>query len=89
MKTVWKYQSNREATRCVFHEDFKVRLVALQNDVPCIWVEHDTDGPTEDWIIDAILTGRTVPEDGTFFGSLIDGPFVWHLYGRKHETNFD
>lgn len=54
---------------------------------PCLWAEVDTDHPMENRIFHVMGTGHPCPEfayDGhprdRFFGSFVQGVFVWHVF---------
>lgn len=83
MRTVWRYEIDLNADQfalqvggTVVHVGLRVaRMIEL-------WVEVDTDRLTSDNsnIYRVFGTGHPLPDDATHVGSVIDGPFVWHVY---------
>lgn len=47
-----------------------------------IWVEVDTDKPVKPREFMIFATGSKVPDEWKHVGTLLDGPFVWHIYER-------
>jgi hypothetical protein len=81
MKTVWKYPLallDRQVLKAPLYA--KPRLVAVQNEQACIWLEVETTNPVRDLVVHIEGTGHAIEHDGTHAGSFQDGPFVWHVY---------
>lgn len=54
------------------------------NGVPSVWAEvepHKTHN--KPYRVTVIGTGEEVPEGLTHLGSLLNSPFVWHVYGDE------
>lgn len=60
-----------------------VTMVAMQGGYVYIWVEQD---PLEQRVTEYRVfgTGHPLEDVGYVVGSVLDGPFVWHV-GRKHK----
>lgn len=54
--------------------------VAFQGDKLCIWVEVDTDDDAHLNHFHVVGTGFSVPEGGAHIGSVVEDPYVWHVY---------
>lgn len=81
MRTVHKYViSITRGSRLLLPDTARVVHVGMQNDL-CLWIELETEEPyrNEKTFI-VIGTGHPVPQDGTYVGTVFDGPFVWHVY---------
>jgi hypothetical protein len=55
---------------------------------PCVWLEVRPDEPESGIVREFQMfgTGHVVPDEGwEHCGSFVDGPFVWHIYGRAAE----
>lgn len=89
MKTIWKYPISPDS---VSGRAFKISILAPSNSKPicvmnqngivCVWVEVDPDEKKND-VLDLYCVGTghgAVPEEKRYFGSVIDGQFVWHFY---------
>jgi hypothetical protein len=88
MKTIWKFP--------IKITDYQVLTVPINwepihvgldpQGTPCIWAEVDSEKKTEPCNIYVYGTGHQADIDTqVHIGSLVQGPFVWHVYrdGRK------
>ena len=46
----------------------------------CLWAEVDRSNMRTSLKVFVIGTGHEVPEGATYLASIVDGPFVWHVY---------
>lgn len=84
MKTIYKYP----APLTVFVEHVQALPVGAkfchlgkQAGLPMMWFEVDPEQrETESRVFFFTGTGRLVENHSTHLGTVIDGPFVWHLY---------
>lgn len=62
----------------------RVVLVAMQGSILCVWTEEDGEpDPAPRRVACVFGTGHPVPPAYTeHIGSVVDGMFVWHVYGR-------
>lgn len=85
MKTIHKY------TLVVTDNQFvdmpkwaKILSVQVQNNIPCIWAEVNTDMPIEKRCFEIFGTGNPIHEDmgvsREYIGTFQMIHFVWHLY---------
>lgn len=93
MKTIYKYTVDlSHLTGLALPPSAKVLRFGTQEGDMFIWVELDTQEPTEERFFQIIGTGHPLPElEGRiaeYVGTADQGPFVWHLYelveGVKH-----
>ena len=48
---------------------------------PSVWMQVETENPTEPYQIFAIGTGVPIPDNATrFLGSIVDSRFVYHIF---------
>lgn len=48
----------------------------------CLWAEVDTADPSTDLTVYIVGTGNTIPDEvTTHYGSVMQGSFIWHVYG--------
>ena len=64
------------------HDASTPLLFAMQDRVPCLWLEVWTDRIKVDKQVMIVGTGHQVPDGFKHIGSCIDGIFVWHLYSN-------
>lgn len=64
-----------------------IRVVILERSglkaVVTLWAEIETTNDLEDHTFWLIGTGREVPKDCNYIGTIENGPFVWHSYGPE------
>jgi len=61
----------------------KVLHFGMQEDDFVIWVDTDTEAPTKQRRFFVVGTGHPIPGRATYCGTVMDGPFVWHLFEGK------
>lgn len=59
-------------------------VVNKQDGAPTVWAEVDTDERHVNVTVIMFATGEPLPTDKMliYIGTMFDGPFVWHFYGR-------
>ena len=85
MKTVWKYTIGITDEQFIFVPiGAKPLYVNLDpNGVPCVWCDVEQFNERSGKLHIKIRgTGHPSPENATYLGSFIQGPFVWHVYYR-------
>ncbi|WP_299078016.1 hypothetical protein [uncultured Paraglaciecola sp.] len=85
MKTIYKYTLERtDWQEVAIPDDARVLSVMVQGGEICVWAEVDTENELRNWGFWVVGTGNPIPENctnnGNHIGSVIDGPFVWHIY---------
>lgn len=78
MRKVWKYEVTLSPTLMPFGA--KIVHVGMQGHDPYLWAEVDPDAPTEDRHFVVVGTGQDIPESSVHVGTVLDRPFVWHVY---------
>ena len=64
----------------LMNEGAVIRAVGMQDDAIHAWAENPDGEPlTVTRTFRVIGTGWDVP-DGTYLGTVFDGPYVWHVY---------
>ena len=85
MKTVWKYPieiTDEQIVPALFGAS-PIYVGLDPKGFPCIWCDvEDTKPGNESLRISIRGTGHPSPENVTYLGSFIQGPFVWHVYYR-------
>lgn len=83
MKTVWKYELNiQDGPQSFLIPKFaKIVLVAEQRGLICLWMEVDEKRQKECRAFVIFVTGHEVK--GRHCGSVVIGPFVWHIYEQE------
>ena len=67
-------------TDVLMREGAVIRAVGMQDHVIYVWTESPGgDDPLITRTFRVIGTGFDVP-DGTYLGTVFDGPLVWHIY---------
>lgn len=89
MKAIWKYQlfngSLMQGLRCQIDLPLRATVVriAMQEEVPCVWVLADTELPTELRRFGVFATGEPLEEvQGYYLGAYeeLGGKLIWHLF---------
>lgn len=84
MRQVWKYPIGMGAT-VEMPVGARPVHVAVQHDSLNVWVEFDYEDDQEVKLeqrtFAVVGTGHPF-SDGTHVASVLDGPFVWHVYER-------
>lgn len=93
MRTIWKFPIAIGAvTKIEVPAIAPIRMAGLDpaTGEPAIWVELDTDAPRVERRFVVHGTGHEIPgTDGGYpqpihVGSLIQGPFVWHIFEERN-----
>lgn len=58
------------------------KLCAVQNGTPALWFERDDGHVGRNVTFRVLATGEPIPDGWEHYGSAIDGPYVWHIYGK-------
>lgn len=87
---IFKYQPEfTMADRAEVELPLGARIIyaAMQNNRITFWAEVDEEAETEVRVFHVRGTGHIPPfeEGGVHVGSMLDGPFVWHLYIEQGE----
>jgi hypothetical protein len=69
-----------ESFNIILPEGFKVRLVEMQSNIPCIWAEVNKENREVEVIFQIFGTGQPIPDVFQFVHSFQEPPYVWHLY---------
>jgi hypothetical protein len=59
------------------------KLCAMQDGVAMLWFERIDGAPGRNVTFRIFPTGAHVPDGWEHYGSAVDGPYVWHVYGRS------
>lgn len=88
MKTIWKYPLTTE-TRCIIGmpEGAEILTIQVQNNVPCVWAEVDTEAELEERVFCFFATGEEIGFDGQEYDylyvgtvQLYNGASVLHVF---------
>lgn len=83
MRRVHKYKL-AEQTEVRVGTTAKVVHFARQRDEMFVWIDDFVDAYTNLTLtLRVVGTGHEFPEHLDHMGSLVDGPWVWHLYGSR------
>lgn len=88
MRTVWKFPLalNDEWQELEVPESTLAGAQLVAKDPatawPAVWLEVDTEAPLTNRAFRVFGTGHPIPGDAFHVGSLVDGPYVWHIYER-------
>lgn len=55
--------------------------VGLQGETPTLWAEVESTNVDEKARFWLIGTGREIPREASYIGTIDIGPLVWHVYG--------
>ena len=81
MNVIYKYPlSLPQVNALELPESFFVALVAIQEGQIRIWIEHDPEAEKIPYQFISYGTGHPIPKHMTHVGSVISGPYVWHVY---------
>lgn len=84
MYTTWKYPLKVQAQQTIsIPRNSTMLTVQVQGDTPCLWVQVDTDEPSDDVIIRTFGTGHEMPNDpGEYVSTYqeLGGSLVWHVF---------
>lgn len=84
MKVVYKYPLDpSEQTTITLPKWAKVVHVGMQGPTIMLWVQHQQPfggQPTETRVFQVFGTGHPIPDFAGHLGTVMDAPFVWHVY---------
>jgi hypothetical protein len=83
MKRVLKYLFEinlGESFKILLPDGFKIILVEMQDNAPCIWAEVNQENVTVEAIFQIFGTGHPIPDQFEIVRSFQQPPYVWHLY---------
>lgn len=80
--TVWKFPLRWGEVSVSMPRHAKVVLVGKDpaSDYPALWAVVDPEAERETRTFAVVGTGHAVPESSYHLGSLIELPFVWHVF---------
>lgn len=95
-RVIWKHEiPTRGITEIELVQYAKIVKVEIHQHTFLFWEEHLTgllekysdkvaEPVMEPWQFRVFGTGNEVSDNaGEYIGTAIDGPFVWHLYGKR------
>jgi hypothetical protein len=85
VRTIWKYPLHIIDRQMILLPDGgMIRHVAMQHDIPCLWVEVDTEAPKTERFIRIFGTGHP-HVSGEYIGSFqaLPGTQVFHVYEER------
>ena len=91
MRTIYKYQLHHDGSGCCeltlqLPLGAKILSAALQRRCLCLWAEVDDSVTLGDRTFYVLGTGCTMPSiECRFIGTVVDEPFIWHVYERLGE----
>lgn len=83
MRTVWKVQLTPEMNTVDLVQAAKPLCVQMQHDIPCMWVEVDSEMPHREYSIAIIGTGHPIPPGRWSYVGTFQFPaesLVFHVY---------
>jgi hypothetical protein len=84
MRTIWKYQLEVAGLSILqIPKGGKILCVQTQNEQPCVWVDVDSEAPTETRWFKIFGTGHKMEiNEGKYIGTfqLSNGSLVFHLF---------
>lgn len=89
LMTVWKYSvaGGLAVSSIDIPAPFKPVAAMMQDGVPTVWFEVTPTGEQQQVELGVFGTGHAIDaaEGWEHVGSMLDGPYVWHLYWRLAE----
>jgi hypothetical protein len=88
MRTIWKASLDRPINAygealVAFPRGARLLSAVLQNGEIVVYAVVDSDNESVEHPVVIVGTGKPVPSDAaTFLGSVVQGPFVWHVFSR-------
>lgn len=87
MKAIWKYTLKITDEQSVkMPRGAKILSTASQDGSLCVWAEVDPSrwakGDTVDVAFAVVGTGNPMSHRGSFVGTVVMSPFVWHVYAE-------
>ena len=83
MKTIYKYQVTPTDPRLEIELPGSAKVVFVGSQLVGVvnfWVELDPEVVKHKRIFVLHGTGHDIPDNHDYIGSVLDSPFVWHLY---------
>lgn len=80
MKTVHKFPLWADAARVQMPAGARVLAVQIQNGVPCLWAEVDTEQQLETRIFRTVGTGHELGDGLVYVGTYQMPPLVFHVF---------
>lgn len=80
MKKVFKYSLLTSENVLDMPEGAQVLSAHVQGTTVCIWALVDPGKPTERRTFRVYGTGHEMDDGITFIGTVMAGPFVWHVF---------
>jgi hypothetical protein len=82
-RVVYKYPLGGPKCSILLPLGAQILTVAMQGENAFLWALVDIDEPEkEEWSFEVFGTGHPVSKTaGDHFGTLFNGPFVWHVFG--------
>jgi hypothetical protein len=84
MKTVWKFQFSLTSQEGIEMPEgaiiFPIMQVGSLNKIVSIWAEVNPSAPMVHRNIRIHGTGHKIRDEEKYITTVIDPPFVWHLY---------
>lgn len=84
-KVVYKYPLDALGpNKVTLPMDARIVHVGIQGEDVCLWAEHHTEtdkiSVTHERTFDIYGTGWGIPETAEHIGTVMRGPYVWHVY---------
>src|SRR5438105_745486 len=80
MRTIYKFTIGASTTLNL-SDGWKIVHFADQGGKVCAWIEVDPGKPTAPQALRIVATGENIPDGLAHYGTCLQGPYVWHLYG--------
>lgn len=82
MRTIYKYPIVIQPRQVLpLPDDYKILHIELQDGVPCLWADIDTENPITNCVILMFGTGWELPRSPiAHIATLQVGIYVWHFY---------
>lgn len=87
MTTIYKYPIGRTDQQIVaMPQGARILTAQVQDQQLCLWAEVDPALAKEPRTICIVGTGHAIPAGPLLYlTSVLDGPFVWHVYERARD----
>jgi len=81
MRTVYKYPITDIPMRVQIPDGAKILDAQMQEDIPTLWAEVETDNQRVVRTFFIVATGQPLPKEcARYIATMQDGPLVWHVY---------
>lgn len=86
MITIWKYPIKiTDIQKLILPEGSKILSIHNQFGILTLWVLVNTEAKEEERAISIVGTGRPCwCQTWSFIGTVLDDPFVWHVFAEKN-----